>query len=254
MSLNAFLPLLLALLLVETAVAAPANTAGAAGAAGTGPAAVAAEASATSDARETREASATSDARETREASETSETRAAGRWHEHQLSFTYSGFTTKYSCDGLADKLRMVLRTLGARPDLKVATYGCAALYGGPTEFPRVKLHFATLEPLPAPSETSSSLPTAAAAANGAAVVSADAVAGVWRQVRFDRDRPRAFEAGDCELLEQFRDRVLPLFTIRALSDHTRCLPYQLSGTSLSLSFEVFAPLSSAEAVRPAGR
>jgi hypothetical protein len=90
-----------------------------------------------------------------------------GRWKEHEISFTYSGFTSKYSCDGLADKVRLLLRTLGARPDLKVATYGCGDLFGGPTEFPRVKLRFATLEPA---TEGVTALPAESAVQQPAAV------------------------------------------------------------------------------------
>lgn len=244
MSLNVALPLLLALLLVEAAGAAAAPAA---------PGPVGSPVAA-------------------------SETPALGQWHEHQLSFTYSGFTTKYSCDGLADKVRLLLRSLGARPGFKVATYGCAALYGGPTEFPRVKLQFATLQPaLPAAppvvaaqGEASGApepavpppaygrvlgreAPRLSAPGAGLAAAAANAAptAGTWRQVRFDRDRPRRLELGDCELLEQFRDRVLPLFSVRAMDDHTRCIPYQVSGASLSLSFEVFAPVAGADTVQP---
>ncbi|MEY4376181.1 MAG: hypothetical protein RJB26_731, partial [Pseudomonadota bacterium] len=149
----------------------------------------------------------------------------------------YSGFTTKYSCDGLADKVRGLLRALGARSDLRVGNYGCAALYGGPAEFPRVKLQFATLEPI-----------------NGPAGAEPGGIVGEWHPVRIDRDRPRVLEPGDCELLEQFRDRILPLFSTRAMDDHTRCIPYQLSGTSLSLGFEVFVPARTAETPKPASR
>jgi hypothetical protein len=202
MSLKALLSLLLALLLVDAAAAAPAAAVNSAAVAANSP-----------------------------------EAATAGRWREHSLSFTYSGFTTKYSCDGLADKVRGLLRALGARTDLRVSDYGCGALYGGPSEFPRVKLQFATLEPLPA----------TAAAETGS-------VAGEWRVVRIDRDRPRVLEPGDCELLEQFRDRVLPLFSTRAMDDRTRCIPNQLSGASLSLGFEVFVPARTAEPVKPAGR
>jgi len=202
---------------------------------------------------------------------------AMGQWQEHELSFTYSGFTSKYSCDGLADKVRLLLRTLGARSDLKVATYGCGDLYGGPTEFPRVKLRFATLEPaaagaaaLPAESDAAQAAATPqpfgrvigreaprlpVPGASLAPEVSAVApLPGEWRKLRFDRDRPRTLDLGDCELLEQFRDRVLPLFAIRAMDDHTRCIPYQLSGTRLSLALEVFAPLPTADAARVRSR
>ena len=203
MSLKALPSLLLALLLVEPAAAAPAAAANAVGVTAAAP-----------------------------------EAAGTGRWREHRLSFTYSGFTTKYSCDGLADKVRGLLRAFGARSDLRVGNYGCAALYGGPAEFPRVKLEFATLEPLAA----------------AAAAVESAGVAGEWRLVRIDRDRPRVLEPGDCELLEQFRDRILPLFSTRAMDDHTRCIPYQLSGTSLSLGFEVFVPARTVEPARPASR
>ena len=202
---------------------------------------------------------------------------AMGRWKEHELSFTYSGFTSKYSCDGLADKVRLLLRTLGARPDLKVGTYGCGDLYGGPTEFPRVKLRFATLEPAmdgaaAVPAENAVAAPATTpqpyghvigreaprlpvpGAANlpDASVVAA--IPGEWRKLRFDRDQPRTLDPGDCELLEQFRDRVLPLFAIRTMDDHTRCIPYQLSGTRLSLAMEVFAPVPTADAARVRSR
>jgi len=177
----------------------------------------------------------------------------------------------------LADKVRLLLRTLGARPDLKVATYGCGDLFGGPTEFPRVKLRFATLEPA---TEGVTALPAESAVQQPAAVPQpyghsigreaprlpvpgmaiaseASAVApvpGEWRKLRFDRERPRTLDPGDCELLGQFRDRVLPWFATRAMEDHTRCIPYQLSGTSLSLAFEVFAPVPTADGSRTSSR
>jgi len=38
------------------------------------------------------------------------------------------------------------------------------------------------------------------------------------------------------------------------MDDHTRCIPYQLSGTRLSLALEVFAPVPMADAARVRSR
>lgn len=191
-----------------------------------------------------------------------------GRWREHDVSFTYSGFTSKYSCDGLADKVKVLLRTLGARPDFRVDTFGCPEPFGGPTEFPRVRLRFASLEPGAGPvaaavaagsaappvfghvlGREAPKLPPPGPAAVGGAAEQAtgDPVPGAWQGIRFDRRHPRSLDPGDCELLEQFRDRVLPLFATRAQVDGLRCIPHQVTGTRLALAVEVFAPPPSAE-------
>ena len=40
-----------------------------------------------------------------------------GVWQKHEYSFQYFGFTTTYSCDGLASKLRVLLIAAGARAE-----------------------------------------------------------------------------------------------------------------------------------------
>ncbi len=42
-----------------------------------------------------------------------------GVWQKHQYSFAFMGFTSTYSCDGLADKLKLLLIAAGARHDVK---------------------------------------------------------------------------------------------------------------------------------------
>jgi hypothetical protein len=51
---------------------------------------------------------------------------------------------------------------------------------------------------------------------------------------------PREVALGDCELVEQFRDKVLPLFTTRNVDSRMTCVPNQLSGSVINLRFEVF--------------
>jgi hypothetical protein len=63
----------------------------------------------------------------------------------------------------------------------------------------------------------------------------------VWRLVAFADRSPREVALGDCELIEQFRDKVLPMFTTRNIDNRMTCVPHQLSGSGINLKFEVFA-------------
>jgi hypothetical protein len=143
-------------------------------------------------------------------------------WQTHELEFQFYGFTTTYSCDGLEARLRLLLTRLGARPGFTVWTYGCARGGGIPDKFARARLNFASLQPAPT-------------AAGGDA-----ALAGAWKSVEFAPHRPSELDPGDCELLEQFRDRLLALFTTRAIQNQLTCVPHQVPG-SFSLRLEVFA-------------
>jgi hypothetical protein len=183
-----------------------------------------------------------------------------GAWQKYELAFTYSGFTTKYSCDGLADKVKQLLRAAGARADLKVTSYACSATAGEPTECPRVRMKFFALVP-GSPSEAAAAAkklkvygkqlgsdaphPAAAAAAE-----MPEAGIGHWRPVKIARGSPRDLALGDCELVEQFRDKLLPHFTVRNIEDQTRCIPNQLSGSSISLQFETLDALPTADTPR----
>ena len=144
-------------------------------------------------------------------------------WQNHELEFQFYGFTTTYSCDGLESRLRLLLTRLGARPGFTVWAYGCARGGGIPDKFARARLKFATLQPAPTASASDAPL------------------AGAWKSVEFAPHRPAELDAGDCELLEQFRDRLLPLFTTRAIQNQLTCVPHQVPG-SFSLRLEVFAP------------
>src|SRR6202165_980949 len=66
-------------------------------------------------------------------------------WTPKELTFAYQGFTTKYSCDGLRDKVRSILLKLGAREDLQVNASPCSSL-GGPDPFPGVRIKMNVLQ------------------------------------------------------------------------------------------------------------
>ncbi len=160
---------------------------------------------------------------------------APGIWQKHDYAFQFLGFTTTYSCDGLADKLKMLLIAAGARADVKSYPGACASEYGRPDPFANAHLTFYTLTP------------PAADAAPGSTVD------GTWRPVLLAARSPLELATGDCELVEQFKDKVLPLFTTREVDSKTTCIPHQDSGSVISLKFDSFvAPLHKAGA-QPVG-
>lgn len=146
-----------------------------------------------------------------------------GTWQSHKYSFQFLGFTSTYSCDGLADKLRKLLLAAGARVDAKSQPGACASDFGRPDKFARADLTFNTLAP--------------ANAADGTTV------SGAWRPVSFATSSPRDLGLGDCELIEQFRNQVLPMFATRNVVNNTTCVPHQESGSTIDLRFESFAAL-----------
>src|SRR5271154_3233710 len=49
----------------------------------------------------------------------------AAVWKEQRITFTYMGRTSRYSCEGLRDKVSAMLMDLGARRDMKISPIGC---------------------------------------------------------------------------------------------------------------------------------
>ena len=144
-------------------------------------------------------------------------------WTPKELRFVYLGFTSHYSCDGLADKMRAIVRQLGARSDLKIREVPCSGQLGRPTEFPGVTVNMNVL------------VPWDAASANAAATP----VPAHWKLVEISTERDPLREAGDCELIEQVKSRVLPLFTTRNVEYHSTCIPNQLQIGGTQLKAEV---------------
>jgi len=153
-----------------------------------------------------------------------------GAWRSHQIEFEYVGFTSTYSCDGLQEKLQLLLRRLGARPDAVVNTSGCFFGEGSPSKFVHASLKFASLQPADA------------AAGPAVATDAASSPMGSWSHVMLAPHQPYDLDSGDCELIEQFRDLILPLFATRAARVHLQCVPHQESAGGFSLEFDVFAP------------
>ena len=156
-------------------------------------------------------------------AAETPAATGNGIWQKHDILFHYVGFTSIFSCDGLADQLKMLLVSAGARADVRATPGACANGSGQPDRMASARLVYYTLAPSPQDA------------------VATDAVPGQWRKVALSVDHPRDLKEGDCELMEQFRDEVVrKTFTTRNLTAQISCVPHQVAGTRFSLAFEAF--------------
>lgn len=158
-------------------------------------------------------------------------------WQARQVEFTYVGFTTHYTCDGLRGKVKNLMRHVGVRDDLKVSTSGCEFQPGEIARMPRVRIQFAT----PVPRESGDRN-------------AGEPVPAQWKDIVIRRDEPKNLGVGDCELVEQFRDHVLPAFQVREQSGHITCIPHQLSGSRIDLRFTALVPLPSPDRLRTKSR
>jgi hypothetical protein len=155
------------------------------------------------------------------------ETAVSAVWAPRELRFVFMGFTAHYSCDGLRDRIRSTLLMLGARPDLSVNEYGCAGGLDRPTAFPSVHIKVDVLHP------------AAAAAAPATGAPPPPSVNAHWKLVDLTAHRDPLDVAGDCELIEQIKQRILPLFTTRNVQYDSTCIPNQLTVGGTHLKAEV---------------
>lgn len=152
----------------------------------------------------------------------------AGAGHESavwsttkEITFAYTGFTTKYSCDGLQAKMRSVLLELGSRPDLQVRSYGCTRLTG-PDPFAGVSIKMNVLQRADKPG--------------------GQAVPAHWKRVDLLANRDPLDAAADCELIDQIREKVLPLFATRNVDYSAACAAHKPLVGGTRLKAEVLVP------------
>lgn len=159
----------------------------------------------------------------------------AAVWKARQLDFTFAGFTTHYTCSGFENVLGRLLRAAGARPDAKVSA-SCTAPFGHPERISFAHLSFDVLVPF--------EHGTPAAADSKAKPVEAQ-----WKTVRWQAHSPLALDLGegDCELVDEFARRILPLFSVRDVVNNMNCVPHQLQVGGVDLRFRVLAPLNAAK-------
>jgi len=157
--------------------------------------------------------------------------RESAVWAPKELNFAYQGFTTKYSCDGLQERMRDVLLKLGARPDIQVRGFGCTRPVG-PDPFASVSIKMNVLQP--------------AGQQGGPAVPvhwqRVDLLTGLYKHDPVDA-------AADCELIGQIKQKVLPLFATRNVDYSSTCELRHLlvGGTRLKAEVLVADPGAAAD-------
>ena len=144
----------------------------------------------------------------------------AAHWQKVPLEFSYSGFTTMYSCYGIEDKVKTLLKALGARGDARVSASGCE---DGPhmhvSKFAFLRGEFHALAPGPGASAD-------------------ETVQALWQPVEISANRPFSVGEGDCELIEQMKPLVEKAFALRAATYSTHCIPNTLSPNSFNVKAE----------------
>lgn len=174
-------------------------------------------------------------------------------WVDHDIAFTYMGFTSHYSCSGMEGKVKYVLKHLGARPGYKVTSTGCINM-SGPEIMPRVRVRAAL--PMQATPELLAQLEKdraqlqLAARAGGKPVAATDAVGtqfpATWRVVRFEGTSLSDVQDGDCEMMEQLLRQVLKPMGVREVAGSSlNCVPNQVPINAVNLKLEVLNPATS---------
>jgi hypothetical protein len=176
-------------------------------------------------------------------------------WVDHDITFTYSGFTTHYSCDGIGGKVEYVLEQLGARPGYRVTAPGC--INSHLEIMPRIRVRAALpKEATPevmAEIEKNRSKQELAGKAGGKPAAASDAATArfpaPWRVVHFEESPTSDVQDGDCELMEQLLDKVLvPMGVQEVEGSRLTCVPHQIMLGAVDLKVRVLAAPADAAA------
>jgi hypothetical protein len=146
-------------------------------------------------------------------------------WKEQHLNFVYMGRTSRYSCDGLRDKVRAMLLDLGARRDIRISAIGCEG-----SSDPSLNIVVST----PA-------LPDAAAKPLHAGDLAA--VDARFETFTITSDPFRNMGIADCELVEEFARQILPKLVTRDLQQDITCVPFQQSGSRFLVRGQILRTL-----------
>ncbi len=128
------------------------------------------------------------------------------QWQSYDLRFHYFGFTTYYSCSGLEDRLEQILMEMGADRDVHVSASGCFG-FGDFNNMlsARIKVRMPATDGV----SPAASFPV------------------VSKAVMVQGGQSGHMGSGDCELLEQVRDQLLPALKLQLVKDNLVCVPGQ---------------------------
>lgn len=167
-------------------------------------------------------------------------------WKPQEINFYYQSFTAFYSCTGLEDKLRRILKELGVQGTVRVRSADCP---NSVARMPRVLLN--VVSPVAATPQALAerakemSKRELSARVRGETEELKDALEefpAQWRRVALTRGS-LGLEPGDCELIDELRRKVLPKLAVRIVDDNVSCSPNQLSLGQPQLEVEALVAL-----------
>jgi hypothetical protein len=153
---------------------------------------------------------------------------AGSVWKWQRIHFQYVGYTSRYSCDGLRDKVRALMLALGVRRDLSITATGCWDTRPL-NEFAGLVIEFSA--PVPASPKLVADHPGDLAAVDAG-----------YHSFKIERDAFRNLDVGDCELIEQFAIQILSKLSVYGLKKDLHCIPHQLSGSRYRLEGYILMP------------
>lgn len=165
-------------------------------------------------------------------------------WQVQEIYLSYFGLTTYYSCDGLHDKVRLMVKQLGANEASLVTGAGCTQ-GSGPEQIPGARIILATAQ-----AATPEVLAEIAKDPKRAELISRLERKGtkletgefdaVRKVVSLNTKNPLTDSgAGDCELVEHMRRQVVKKIDAKIVKDDVRCTPGQASIGNSQLKLEV---------------
>ena len=177
-------------------------------------------------------------------------------WVQKEVNFAYVGLTSYYSCDGIRDKVRQILKYIGARPDFKVTVRSCINDTGVRRDFGGVErmpwVYITAALPQPATPELLAELAMPdpkrelIARATGKPSTTAEATAqfpAQWRRVELVGKPIGPVQWGDCELVDQMAQEAFAQLGARIVMNQMACVPHQVTPGGLNLTLEVLQPV-----------
>jgi hypothetical protein len=162
-------------------------------------------------------------------------------WNVQEIYLPYFGLTTQYSCDGLRDKMRGLLKQLSVREDFVVSVGGCVEI-SGPTRNPNVRIIVASAVPatdelaqLFAADPKRAELLARLQRKSKEPVSEAAFDANLKRVTLYAKNSASPGASGDCELLEHLQRYVLPKLNAKVLKSTVSCTPHQGSAGNPSM-------------------
>jgi hypothetical protein len=166
-------------------------------------------------------------------------------WKTQEIRYSYTGFTTAYNCDAAEDRIKAILRALGAHEQTKVSATGCN--FNRPSRNFFITITTATPVPVdeaPAKSAADTSKEDLLKRLGVAATQLEGTFPAEWKTVELSRNRRLDIESGDCELIEGIKDRVLPKLGVKVISSRVQCIPRQVSIQPPELTVSALMPMA----------